>query len=149
MGIFDREPVNRKDRRKQAKELQKQNTDFRMSPIGRKLEIEQKTRKATIERLLQQGISPEDLKKEYEHGFDEGYKLAGTQSVKMVYAAVCLALRKMHGFGKQRCREVLREIDRTIIFELSSQDLIDKVYDEIGLELAFDDPFERVQEKEE
>lgn len=141
--------MNRKQRRDEARRQQKEETDFRLSKIGQRIEHKNAVRQATIDRLMQQGISPDDLKKEYDKGLEAGYDLAATQSIKMVYAAVCLALRKMHGFGKQRCRDVLREIDRTIIFELSSQDLIDRVYEEMGLELVFNDPFDRVQEKEE
>lgn len=149
MSIFDREPVNRKDRRKLAKELQKEQTDFRMSAIGRKIEIKNQARQKAIERLSQQGISPADLKAEYDKGFKAGYDMAAGNSIKMAYAAICLALKKLHGFGKKRCFDVLQEVDHTILYELTSEDLMDKVYDEMGLELTFDDPFDRVQGNEE
>lgn len=93
MSIFDREPVNRKDRRKLAKELQKEQTDFRMSAIGRKIEVENQARQKAIERLSQQGISPADLKAEYDKGFKAGYDMAAGNSIKMAYAAICLALK--------------------------------------------------------
>lgn len=105
-------------------------------------------RAATVERLSQQGISPRDLKKEYDRGFDEGFMAAAEPITKGCYAAVCLALKELHGFGHKRCLEVLRHIDDQLVYTMDGQELADKVLDEMGLEIHFREALDRVQEKD-
>ena len=105
-------------------------------------------RAATVERLTQQGISPKDLKAEYDKGFEAGFKAAAEPITKGCYAAVCLALKELHGFGHKRCMEVLRHIDDQLIYTMDGQELADRVLDEMKLEILMNEPLDRVQEKE-
>jgi hypothetical protein len=51
------------------------------------------------EKLMRNGITPEDLKRSYENGYRHGFAEASPATFKIIYAAVCLVLNKMHGFG--------------------------------------------------
>lgn len=51
------------------------------------------------------------------------------------------------GFGKKRLRDVLQKTDQIVLEQLTSMEAIEEVWNKIGLQLVFDDPFERVQEK--
>ena len=104
-------------------------------------------RAATVERLSQQGISPRDLKEEYDKGYEDGFKAAAEPIIKGCYAAVCLALKELHGFGHEQCMAVLRHIDDQLIYTMDGQELAERVLDEMGLEIVMDEPLGRVQEK--
>ena len=113
-------------------------------------------RGASAEELIRQmsrnGITPEQYdehgRKEYERGLRQGYMDGGTESIKMVYAAVCLALKELHGWGKKRCYDVLARIDDHVTNHLHSSAAIDEVFREVGLQIDFRDPLERVKEVE-
>lgn len=66
----------------------------------------------------------------------------------MCYAAFILAMRKCHRFGRFRCKRILKSADWEVVNALTTEELIDKVFEEIGLVLDFDDPFDRIKEVE-
>ena len=98
-----------------------------------------------VERLSQQGITPEDVKREYDRGFEEGFKAAAEPITKGCYAAVCLALSEIFGFGRVRCRRVLQRIDEKLIYTMDGQEFADEVMAKMKLQIVFDEPMDRVQ----
>ena len=72
--------MNRQQRRAQKKPK---------VPEYRKLTIEQRK-----ERLVKNGITPEDLKRAYDNGFKQGFAEASPSTFKIIYAAVCLVLNE-------------------------------------------------------
>lgn len=106
-----------------------------------------------IRQMSRNGITPEQYdehgRKEYERGLRQGYMDGGTESIKMVYAAVCLAAKELHGWGKKRCYDLLARIDEHVTNHLHSSDAIEEVFHEVGLTIDFKDPLERVKEMEE
>lgn len=97
-------------------------------------------------RFVQNGITPKDLEDEYRRGWNHGFKTAGIEVVKGCYASICLALQEKHGFGRKRCRDVLQLVDEKLLYTLTSQEVIDEVWDKIGLKLEFTETFDRIQE---
>lgn len=131
--------LNRQQRRKMAK----QNKAIKQ-PSYRGLTHEQK-----LEQLFQRGISLEDLKHEYEYGFDTGFSQAAPSTFKTCYAATVLALHELYGFGRRRCQKVLRLVDHYTMEYLTSMDAIEDVWKKIGLQLEFDEPLDRIQETDD
>jgi len=132
----------REARREQARRDRRAALDI---PEWKKREMA--ARSAAVERLSQQGISPKDLKAEYDRGFDEGFRAAAEPITKGCYAAVCLALKELYGFGSKRCMDVLRHIDEQLIYTMDGQEFADRVLDEMKLEIQFREPMDRIQEK--
>ena len=108
-----------------------------------------KTKDERIKALVKNGITPDDMASEYRKGWDAGFAQATEPVVKTIYAAVCLALNDLHGFGRERCIRVLKRVDWHLFNSLSSMEAIDAVYDRMHLRLDFSDPFERVTEDDE
>ena len=131
--------LNRQQRRK----LAKQNKSIKQ-PAYRGMTHEQK-----LERIFQQGISLEDLKREYQYGYEDGHAAASPTTFKTCYAAAILALHELLGFGRKRCQRVLRRMDEMVMEYLGSQEIIDAVWDKIGLKLDFNEPLDRIQETDE
>lgn len=126
--------MNRQQRRAQKKEK---------VPAYRKMTIEERK-----EKLMRNGITPEDLKNSYENGYKHGFADASPTTFKIIYAAVCLVLNEMHGFGMKRCRDVLNAVDACVIDQLTSTEAIEAVYEKIGLEIDFGETLDdRVKER--
>jgi hypothetical protein len=92
--------------------------------------------------LVKNGITPEDLEQEWHTGYGAGVDA----TLKTVYAGVCLALHDLYGFGLKRCKDVLRATENHVLQSLTSEEAIEEVFQKIGLRLAFDQPFDRIQE---
>lgn len=99
-----------------------------------------------IKALLKHGITPQDLEQEYKNGFEAGFKAAAPATFKAIYAAVCLALHDLHGFGHDRCAKVLMAVDDHVVSTLTSEELIEDTWKQIGLRLNFGEPFDRIEE---
>ena len=104
------------------------------------------TREELMKKLVKNGITPDDLEKEYDRGFDDGFKRAADPIMKGCFAAVCLALSDLHGFGRKRCMDVLNAMDNHLTMTLTSADAIESVYRRMGLVIEFREPFDRVRE---
>ena len=127
--------MNRRERRAQKKVK---------APSYHRLTIEERQ-----EKLMKNGITPEDLKRSYENGYRHGFAEASPATFKIIYAAVCLTLNEMHGFGMKRCRDVLNAVDACVVDHLTSAEAIEAVYKKIGLEIDFGETLdERVKERE-
>lgn len=103
----------------------------------------------TTRRMMQHGILPDDLKKNYEKGIREGFNRASIHMVEAYYAATAYALNKEFGFGQARCIRALRAIEETLVEAITNDDLRKMALERVGIEIHFDDPVERAQAKGE
>lgn len=133
--------MNRQQRRAQQKAQKRQQ---KKQPAYKHLTIEERK-----DALVKNGITVADLEENYNKGYDEGFKIASGPVIKTCYAAVCLALNELHGFGRKRCYDVLQSVDDKILTSLTSMEIIDDVFQKIGLEIDFNDPFDRIMETED
>ena len=120
--------MNRAQRRREKKQLPR---------LQKKLSPAQQ-----MNALLKNGITPKDLEEQYARGRDDGIET----TFKTVYAAACLTLHSLEGYGRARCKRFLQALDACVIDTLTSTEAVEKVWDEIGLELDFKESFDRIQE---
>ena len=97
--------------------------------------------------LIQNGITADDLQKEYERGRADGFKDASWPIIKSCYAGICVALHDKFGFGQQRCLRALKAVDENILYALNHQELVDEMLEKTGIRLNLDEPFDRVAMK--
>ena len=99
-------------------------------------------------RIERNGITLSDLRKAEDDAYHKGVQEGIDSALRSAYAAICMALHELHGFGKQRCRDVLNLTDEKITMALTSEDIINEVWDEIGLKIQFREqiPGERIEE---
>lgn len=107
------------------------------------------TKDQRMKALIQNGITPKDLTEEYNKGFKDGFAAATEPAVKTCYAAFCLAMKEELGFGHARVKRVLKRADEFVLDTLASAEIIDEVFQKIGLTLDFDEPFDRINDAEE
>lgn len=96
--------------------------------------------------MVQNGISVHDLEINYDKGYRAGYHKAEEQIVKGCYAAVCMALNELHGFGHKRCRDVLCKVDQLMLYQLTTDEAVAEVWEKIGLKIHFDEALDRVSD---
>lgn len=93
-----------------------------------------------IRAMSKNGITPRDLLKEFERGREDGFRQASEPVLKTCYAAICLALNDLYGYGQKRCFDVLTKVDDYVTNTLVSTEAIEEVYDRMKLELDFGSP---------
>ena len=81
----------------------------------------------------------------YRLDVSDGWKQALGDAGKTTYAASILALRAEFGFGQERCRRFIERMDQEVTNTLDSREALDKVFEDIGLKINFDDPLEHVE----
>lgn len=84
----------------------------------------------------------------YQMGYNEGMQRGLRFMAKDCYCAALLAMRDISRYGHKRGLRLLKVMDNIIITRLTTEELIDKLLDEMGIVFDFDDPFDRIREKE-
>ncbi len=103
-----------------------------------------------MDALVKNGITIKDLEENYNKGYEAGFAVASGPVIKTCYAAVCLALNELHGFGMKRCKDVLNLVDEKILFSLTSMETIEEVWQKIGLQIDFNEVVsDRITERED
>lgn len=130
--------MNRQQRRK----VERQNRKHKRPLAGM-------TQEQKAQSLIQHGITLEDLDKAYKDGMRKAMEGNGVIStMKVCYAAAALVLHEDLGFGRKRICKFLRAMDEKVLYNLSSQEIIDQVYEKAGVTMYWDEPFDRVEENE-
>ena len=103
------------------------------------------------QRIQKNGITLEDVKRAEDKSYAMGMQAGIENTMKTCYAAICLALNELHGFGTKRCKEVLNAVDEKVVMTLVSEDAIQEVFDRMKLVIRFNaGPLEeRVEETED
>lgn len=95
------------------------------------------TREDTLKALIKNGITTDDLQKNYELGLAEGRSLGINYTIKTTYAASVIALHEVAGWGHKRCTRFLRRMDEIITTTLDSEEVIDEALKKCGINIIF------------
>ena len=135
--------MNREQRRAQKKAQRGQ-------PKPKQPQYLRMTKEQRMDALVKNGITIKDLEENYNKGYEAGFAVASGPVIKTCYAAVCLALNELHGFGMKRCKDVLNLVDEKILFSLTSMETIEEVGQKIGLQIDFNEVVsDRITERED
>ena len=128
--------IRRMAEREQTREKRQQAIDafWKLSPEER---AQRMADNEAFQRISKNGITIEDMHKAEEDAYSKGVKDGKDGAVKTCFAAICLTLHELHGFGKERCAKVLNDVYDKLQFTLTSQEAIQEVYDTIGLQIRF------------
>ena len=135
--------MNREQRRAQKKAQRGQ-------PKPKQPQYLRMTKEQRMDALVKNGITIKDLEENYNKGYEAGFAVASGPVIKTCYAAVCLALNELHGFGMKRCKDVLNLVDEKILLSLTSMETIEEVWQKIGLQIDFNEVVsDRITERED
>ncbi len=98
-----------------------------------------------INAMCRNGITPKDVDDAYNQGRKDALHEVSDYCMKDCYAGFLLAAHEVFGFGRKRCRRLLRAADDKICNSLSSDEAIEEVFRKVGVMIAFYDP-ERITE---
>ena len=108
------------------------------------------TQEQLMARIVRNGITVDDVDREKEQSWHEGFTDASRETMRTIYAAVCWSLAQERWRGCEWSQDdiiaFLRMMDERVLASLCSTEDIDKVFAETGIDLHFDEAFDRVQE---
>lgn len=87
--------------------------------------------------LHRNGITTQDLAREFALGWEAGRKDTAGFFMRSAYAAMALAMKRELKFGRERILRILRTADQIILEELTTDDMIRRVSRECGIDLYF------------
>lgn len=90
-----------------------------------------------FQRISKNGITIDDVHQAEENAYSKGVEVGKNAAVETCFAAICLSLHELHGFGCDECSQVLNDTYERLCYALNSQEAIQEVYDKIGLEIRF------------
>ena len=111
-----------------------------------RIKYELDAKQAAKARLERNGITAEDLKRNYDLGWQDGFQEGQEATTKVVLAALCMALHEQFGFGTTRCHRVLTDTINRVIYNMDSKEAVDEVYEKIGLRIRPSDPIDPIEE---
>ena len=129
--------MGRAERRQKIREERKALMEMELSPAERL--------KASFYR---NGITLEDVQKEYEKGLAEGRRFAEDFAFHAIYAAFLITMIDHKGMDQDEAVELLREIDRQVVVCVEDEELTEEAYEKTGVELRWKDALERVATKD-
>lgn len=127
------------------------------SHIGRKERKRLARENAQVEKpVTTQGqskpITVMDVHAAYQKGFDAGheagFRAAAHPVIRSTYAAILAAAHELYGFGQKRGIRLLNKVNYILTETLTSEELAQKVFDEIGVEIDWTEPIEYAQPKD-
>ena len=133
--------MNREQRRAQKRDKKRQAK--KPTPEYKKM-----TKEQVSDALVKNGITPKMLEQEYVNGYNAGYDQGTKTTFQTIYAAVCMVLHDMHGFGKQRCKNVLQAVESCIVQYLTGDEAVQAALERVGLHIDFDEGIDRIKESE-
>ena len=125
--------MNREQRRAWEKQ---QRVDLAGIPEWKKAELAAKAE--TVKRLSQQGISPADLKAEYERGRNDVLHTASRMCMKFFYAGAAIVLHRDFHYGKDRILRFLDALNKVMTEEIDAGEILTRAKDETGVEIRVD-----------
>jgi hypothetical protein len=144
---------SREIRRQNERETQRQQRKDAVAAYWNLPEEERRRRAAQSEYITnmeRNGITIEDVNRAANEGYQQGISLATEATMKSCYAAMCLALKELHGFGTKRCMQMLNAVDERVVYSLTSEELIEQVFRDLKIQINFKEtmPGERISEQE-
>lgn len=86
----------------------------------------------------------------YQNGYTDGVRSACDYAMKTCYAAACLALHDLEGYGRVRNTRFLRLLDDYVVNSMTSDEILDDALEKCGVRINFKEAFsdDRITEVE-
>lgn len=121
--------------------------------LRRKAEREQRAEKQRQAAAILATKDLEERKRLLAKAMADSEKEARNQAVEYcfhsIYAAVLLAAQEVYGFGHKRAWRLLKRADEIICTVLDSEEVIQEVWERMGLEINFREGVDRIREVED
>lgn len=98
--------------------------------------------------LYKNGITLADVEKASKDSYVTGFHEGGRLAYRCALCALALASKTVYGFGKKRAARLMHEFDREILLCINDETMREDVWSKLGIEINWDDPLDRIEEKE-
>lgn len=86
--------------------------------------------------------------KGYEDGLEKGFKESSHILIQRMYAAILIAESEINGSDQDKCIDILNRVHTVLVEALTDEELAQRVLDEVGVEIDWDQPIELAQPKQ-
>lgn len=76
-----------------------------------------------------------------------GFKQASTHTVRMLFGAIVIAAHDLFGFGQERSIRLLNKAYQTTLETLTTAEIAERAFNEVGIEIDWTEPVEVAQPK--
>lgn len=90
-----------------------------------------------LEAWSKNGITADDLEREYKKGFSAGYSSGVKAPMKICYAGAALACKRHLGFNVDDIGKFMAAMDDIIVEQFTTKDALEAAWKEAGLPLFF------------
>lgn len=91
------------------------------------------------ERWAQNGITREDMKKEYERGYEDATRDIERRTSEFYFAAMCIVLHRDFKFGKTRLCNAMQNLYNVMVSELTNEDIRVRCKRETGVDICLNE----------
>ena len=82
----------------------------------------------------------------YKKGWNDGAQHGVRFTIKDCYAAALLAMNRLGNYGHNGGMKLMSMMDEIVVNRLTTEDLIDEVFEKMGIRINFRESFDRVEE---
>ena len=94
--------------------------------------------------IFRNGITAEDLEKEFKKGYGAGWNDGREKLYKSVLACICLVMNE-DGYSDDDIIDFLHMIDNRVLVSIDEKDELDEVFERLGIELRFTNAVDRIE----
>lgn len=103
-----------------------------------KPEAHKLTNRERLAIIEKNGITAKDLERSFEDGKQAALRIKTQYVMNMFLCANAIALHRKFKFGKVRIARALRETERIMVEELTTEDITERCKRETGIEISID-----------
>lgn len=100
-----------------------------------------------VSNLIRNGITTEDLKKNWQLGYNQGVTDGLANQERIVFSAFLIALRKEFGWGTQRALRICRAAHEECLNFITEPDASEQLWKDLRIVYDGNDPFDPYNEK--
>ncbi len=99
--------------------------------------------------LFKNGITLDDMQREYDKGAADGRRFGEDFAFHTIYAVFLITMIDHYGMDQEKAIELLRYMDKQVMLCVADDELTKETYERTGIEIDWRDPIERVTRKDD
>ncbi len=129
--------MNRQQRREQMREERREALKIPLHK-RQKMMADAEARARLLTQLVQNGITPEDLKQEYDKGYKAAQRQLSNYYMRFFYAATAIATHRLYKHGRERVLRTIEAVHQIMTEEITTTDILQRCIEETGIDLEKD-----------
>lgn len=126
---------NRAQRRAAARQEQRENAEMMASGYFQAKVREAAIKQKKLTQLERNGITAEDLAKNYKLGYNAALKWNSEYLQPFFYSAIAIAAKRTLKFGQERTLRLMHCVQQVMLEEIAKEDILERAKEETGIDV--------------